>query len=81
MKQLTFKLLLAIGIITLGTGCKKDNKVDTSVRAIALGKTTATLKIGETTTLTYTIFPDNAANKNVTWSTSDLEQLTRAREL
>ena len=25
MKQLTFKLLAAIGIITLGSGCKKEN--------------------------------------------------------
>ncbi|MXV16560.1 Ig-like domain-containing protein [Hufsiella ginkgonis] len=71
MKQLTFKLLLAIGVITLlGAGCKKD-KIDTSVKGIALAKTTATLKVGETQTLTYTIFPENAANKNTTWSTSD----------
>jgi hypothetical protein len=76
MKQLTFKLLLAIGIITLGIGCKKDNKADTSVRAVALEKSTATLKIGETTTLTYNIFPANAANKNVTWSTSDQKVAT-----
>src|SRR4051812_15337552 len=72
MKQLTFKLFMVIGIITLGIGCKKDNKAaDASVRAVALEKTTATLKIGETATLTYTIFPANAANKNVTWTTSD----------
>lgn len=71
MKQLTFKLFMAIGIIVLGIGCKKENKADTSVRAIALAKSTATLKIGETTTLTYTVFPENAANKNVAWTSSD----------
>ncbi|HVZ25169.1 MAG TPA: hypothetical protein VG842_03900, partial [Sediminibacterium sp.] len=61
MKQLTFKLLLAIGMITLGIGCKKENKADTSVRAITLEKTSATLKIGESATLAYTIFPESAA--------------------
>jgi hypothetical protein len=72
MKQLTLKLFLMLGVITLmGTGCKKEDKVDTSVKGIALAKSTATLKIGETQTLTYTIFPENAANKSVTWSTSD----------
>jgi hypothetical protein len=72
MKQLTCKLLLAIGaIILMGTGCKKDASPDTAIKGIALAKTTATLKVGETETLTYTIFPENTANKNVTWSTSD----------
>jgi hypothetical protein len=72
MKQLTFKLLVAIGLITLvGVGCKKENKVDNSVKGITLAKSTATLKIGETQTLTYTIFPESATNKNITWSTSD----------
>ncbi|GAA4307272.1 Ig-like domain-containing protein [Compostibacter hankyongensis] len=72
MKQLTLKLLLVIGGITLmNIGCKKDDKVDNSIKGITLAKSTATLKVGESTTLTYTIFPENAANKNVTWSTSD----------
>lgn len=64
---------MAIGLITLmGIGCKKDAKVDsTSVKSIVLTKSSATLKPGDTQTLSFTIFPNNAINQNVTWSTSD----------
>ena len=73
MKQLTLRLLLAIGVITtlMSVGCKKDDKADTAVRGITLAKSSATLKPAETATLTFTIFPATAANQNVTWSTSD----------
>lgn len=77
MKQLTFKLLLVIGMMTIiNVGCKKNDKVDTSLKGIALAKSSATLKVGETQTLTYTIFPENAANKSITWSTSDAAVVT-----
>ena len=41
------------------------------VEGIALNMQEVTLKIGETTTLEASITPDNATNKNVTWSSED----------
>lgn len=71
MKQATFKLFLALGtLIMLGfVACKKD-KPDTTVKGVTLSKTTLTLKPGGTETLSFTLFPANAANKNVKWTTS-----------
>ena len=41
------------------------------VESVELNKTSASLKVGETTTLTATVKPDNASDKTVTWSSSD----------
>lgn len=40
----------------------------TPVTGVSLNKTTTTLEIGEKETLTATIEPDNATNKDITWS-------------
>ena len=45
--------------------------IATSVTSITLNRTSASLKAGETVTLTATVKPDDAADKTVTWSTSD----------
>lgn len=42
-----------------------------AVTGIELDKTTATLNVGETTTLVATVKPDDATNKEVRWSSSD----------
>lgn len=42
-----------------------------AVTGVSLDKTSATLKVGETTQLTATVEPSNASNSTVTWSTSD----------
>ena len=47
-----------------------------SVESISLDKTTAELTEGETITLTATIKPENATNKNVIWSSSNEEIAT-----
>ena len=47
-----------------------------AVEGISLDKTEATLKVGETLTLTATIKPDNATNKKVIWSSSNEEIAT-----
>ena len=47
-----------------------------SVTSITLSQTTATLKKGETLTLTATIAPSDAANKSVTWSSSNTSVAT-----
>lgn len=41
-----------------------------AVTGVSLNKTTASIEVGEQTTLLATIAPEAAANKNVTWSTS-----------
>ena len=45
--------------------------VPTEVSSITLDKSSASLKVGETVTLTATIGPDDATDKTVTWTTSD----------
>ena len=41
------------------------------VESIDLNKTTASLQIGESDTLTYNILPANATNQNITWLTDN----------
>lgn len=41
------------------------------VTGVSLNKTTTTLTVGDTETLTATVNPDDATNKTVTWSSSD----------
>ena len=45
--------------------------VATEVSSITLDKSSASLKVGETVTLTATVGPDDATDKTVTWTTSD----------
>ena len=52
------------------TGCE-DNSEDLSVKGITLSQPSINLKPGNTEALSVTFFPENAANKNVTWETSD----------
>ena len=48
------------------------------VTGVELNKTSANIKIGETETLTANVIPNNATNKNVTWTTSNEEVATVA---
>ena len=50
----------------------------TKVDHVTLNQTTLTLEKGETETLTATVTPQNASNKNVTWSSSNNEVATVA---
>lgn len=47
-----------------------------SVTSITLNKPSTTLNVGATETLTATICPDDAADKSVTWSSSELSVAT-----
>ena len=47
-----------------------------SVTSVTLNKTSASLKKGETLTLTATVAPSDAANKSVTWSSSNTSVAT-----
>ena len=56
-------------VLTNLTSCNKDGRV--TISSITLNMPTATLKVGETVTLTATVKPDDATGKTVTWTTSD----------
>ena len=70
-----FKYLVCSAAMLLAlAGCNQpasggDPVVETvSVTGVALNKTTVALTVNQTETLTATITPTNATNKNVTWS-------------
>lgn len=48
-----------------------EDGTDTPVTAVTLNKTAVTLKVGASETLTATVSPSNATNKQVIWNTSD----------
>ena len=50
----------------------------TSVTSVELNKSSTTIKAGDNETLTATVKPDNAANKTVTWTSSDTNVATVA---
>jgi len=50
--------------------------VATTVTSVTLDRTSASLKAGETVTLTATVKPDDATDKTVTWTTSDASVAT-----
>ena len=49
-----------------------------NVTGVNLSPTSTTLYVGNTATLTATVTPDNATDKNVTWSTSNADVATVA---
>lgn len=53
------------------TEVQKNVPVNIPVEGVALDKKDAVLKIGETTALKAAVTPENATNKNVSWSSSD----------
>ena len=74
MKKSRFKLValvMAVCCAFLCTACLDDDtggKTDVAVTSVTLNKEALTLKVGEESTLTVTVSPDNATNKAVTWS-------------
>ena len=47
-----------------------------AVTGVTLNKTVTTIAAGESETLTATVIPDNATNKNVTWSSNNTARAT-----
>ena len=73
MKKISLMFWVCIALLT--TQCsKKDPQDRTStipVSGVSLNKKSLSLTIGGTETLTATILPDNAADKSVTWKSSN----------
>ena len=65
-------LALAVCAV-LFTCCQKPEPkpAKVAVMAVALDKTTLSLEVGASESLTATVFPDNATNKSVSWKSSD----------
>ena len=49
----------------------KNEEENVSVTGVEITPTSSEIKVGGTTTITATVKPDNATNKNVTWSSSN----------
>lgn len=55
---------------------KGTKPTEVSVTSVSLNKSTLDIKVGETATLTATINPINATNKNVTWESDNTQIAT-----
>ena len=68
--------------ITASAGCKSSTctvKVSAkvvTVTSITLDKTSLSMQVGETETITATVNPDNASDKSVVWGSSDVSVAT-----
>ena len=77
-------LVLSAALMLVLCGCQQKNNdfvpddnpgggetTTVNVESVSLNESSATLNIGETLQLTETVLPENATNKNVTWSASN----------
>jgi hypothetical protein len=69
MRKMQFLLILFVVTTVLVSSCKEEE--DLTVKGVTLNKSSITLKPGVEETLEITIFPENALNKEVIWSSSD----------
>ena len=69
MKKKLFLFTTMLSLAILFTQCKKDDPVD--LAGITLSKTSVTLKPEVSDTLKVTFFPENASNKELTWTSSN----------
>lgn len=81
MKKMWKALAVLTAIALFGsafTACKSDDDGDddVSVTGVSLDKTSAELEVGGTLTLTATVEPANATNKDVSWNSSNVEVAT-----
>jgi uncharacterized repeat protein (TIGR02543 family) len=79
---IVFVAIIGFSIVSCG-GDDPDPKPDpnpppatVSVTGVSLNKSSTTVIVGGKETLTATVAPNNATNKNVTWSTSDPTKAT-----
>ncbi|MCL2064472.1 MAG: Ig-like domain-containing protein [Candidatus Cloacimonetes bacterium] len=72
-KSLCVMYLLLIAILTVFLNCKDSNPVNLHipVENIILSDTQISLEVGEIKILTATIYPENATNQQIVWSSND----------
>ena len=66
----TIRLLLLIPLFTL-ISCVEKGPAEIPVSSVTINKTAIQMKVGETETLTVTITPTNATDKQVSWTSSN----------
>jgi len=72
-KYIIYSMTVAFALAAVFTACKKDKENnDIPVTGVTLNGTSVTLAPTGTVTLIATVQPDNATNKAVTWSSSNL---------
>ena len=71
----TSTALILIASCLILTSCQKDSE-DLTLKAITLSHTSLTLKPDKSEKLIVTFFPENAANKTVSWTSSDAETVS-----
>ena len=64
-------LILGQGIILSSCNNNPSGPVNVDVESVTISKNTTSLKVGETLTLSATVLPENATNKDVTFTSSD----------
>lgn len=70
LRKLSVFILIAVFMFACEPQTKEKKK-STAVTGVTLDKTSLSIKVGESVTLTSTIRPANASNKSVTWVSSD----------
>src|SRR6218665_214987 len=66
-----------LAFISLFSACSKDKDKNAAVTGVSLDVTSPlVLRAGESKQLTATVAPANAADKTVTWSSSDIAKVT-----
>ena len=73
MKRIVVAFALCLALVL--SGCEKTPE-QIKVSSVTLSAGTMALNVGETGQLTAKVLPDNAADKGVTWKTSDAEVAT-----
>ncbi len=70
-KILNFKLLLSVALVIFSVSCKETNQPEkVAVQGVTVEPTTKNLVVGDEFTITATIEPSDASNKDVTWQSN-----------
>lgn len=72
--SLLFTLFMAFGLTSCSSINESENEPEPTivhVTSVVLSDKSLSLEVGATKTLTATVLPENATNKNYTWSSSD----------
>ena len=70
MKNKTLQLSFLLAVLLLMMSCSKSEPI-IDVQSVELNTTKLTLTEGESKTLTATLIPENATNRNLSWSSSN----------
>lgn len=71
LKGMAAVLTMAVMFGTVSCSDDDDNSKPVAISAVSVSPATATVKVGESVTLSATITPSDAAEKTITWTSSD----------